>query len=85
MFFNSLPSAGRGHLESWEYSLGKAPSSQILSPVDQNVSEGYAVCSGIGHVCQVVLKKLSIATKDKGGRREDYNFCQMLVASVTLL
>lgn len=32
------------------------------------------MCYGIGHVCQEVLKKISIATKDKGRRREDYTF-----------
>lgn len=38
--------AGRGHLEeTWEYSLGKACSSQILSPVDQYISEGYMPCA----------------------------------------
>lgn len=86
LFFNSLPSAGRGHLEeSWGYSLGKACANQILSPVDQHASEGYVICWGIGHVFQVVWKKISIATKDRGRRGGDYAFCQMPITSITLL
>lgn len=68
-FFNSLPSAGRVHLEqSWEYSLGKACANQILSPVDQHASEGYVICWSVGYVFQGVWENISVITKDKDRR-----------------